>query len=385
MTTTSRAPRTVARPGRGSTTRPATGSGVGIAIALVSAASFATSGPFAKGLLETGWTPGSVTFLRVAGAAAVLLVPTLRALRGRWHLLRTEWWLVAGYGLGAVATPQLAFSYAVGHLSVGVALLLEYLGLVLVVVWQALAARSLPGRPTVVGVLLALGGLALVLDVVPLGPLGGSHVAVDLVGVAWGLLAAVGLASYYLLSGSTHETALPPLALAGGGLVFASIGFAVFGLVGALPMEFPPTVVSLGGVAMPWWVAVLELALVAAVTPYTTGIVAARILGPKLASFVGLSEVMFAVLFAWLLLGELPRPVQLLGGLLILGGVVVVRAEAGGGRGSAGEAALAVGGPLGGPVPVQPDEGVQDDGVGVGGADDPGRPVTAVQDQGPGR
>ncbi|MCW2868217.1 MAG: hypothetical protein JWR20_2405, partial [Marmoricola sp.] len=88
MTTTSRAPRTEPRPEPRSGSRPVTssasgsvtghptGSGVGIAIALVSAASFATSGSFAKGLLETGWTPGSVTFLRVAGAAAVLLVPT---------------------------------------------------------------------------------------------------------------------------------------------------------------------------------------------------------------------------------------------------------------------------------------------------------------------
>jgi hypothetical protein len=40
-----------------------------------------------------------------------------------------------------------------------------------------------------------------------------------------------------------------------------------------------------------------------------------------------LSEVMFAVLFAWILLGELPRPVQLVGGLFILAGIVAVRSE----------------------------------------------------------
>jgi drug/metabolite transporter (DMT)-like permease len=43
------------------------------------------------------------------------------------------------------------------------------------------------------------------------------------------------------------------------------------------------------------------------------------------ASFVGLTEVLFAVLFAWLLLGELPAPVQLAGGVLIIAGVVAVR------------------------------------------------------------
>ena len=83
---------------------------------------------------------------------------------GRWHLLRREWGQVVAFGLLAVALPQLAFFYAVGHLSVGVALLLEYLGLVLVVAWQAVLARRLPRRTTVLGIVLALVGLALVLD-----------------------------------------------------------------------------------------------------------------------------------------------------------------------------------------------------------------------------
>ena len=51
----------------------------------------------------------------------------------------------------------------------------------------------------------------------------------------------------------------------------------------------------------------------------------ARHLGSTMASFVGLSEVLFAVLLAWLLLGEVPGPMQVVGGLLILGGVVAVR------------------------------------------------------------
>jgi len=54
---------------------------------------------------------------------------------------------------------------------------------------------------------------------------------------------------------------------------------------------------------------------------------AARSLGSKVASFVSLTEVLFAVIWAWLLLGELPGPIQLLGGLLIVGGVVLVRVD----------------------------------------------------------
>jgi drug/metabolite transporter (DMT)-like permease len=41
---------------------------------------------------------------------------------------------------------------------------------------------------------------------------------------------------------------------------------------------------------------------------------------------VALLEVLFSVVFAWLLLDQLPGVVQLFGGVLLLAGVVVVRA-----------------------------------------------------------
>ncbi len=352
----------------------------GIAVALLSAATFATSGPFAKALLETGWTPGSVVFLRIAGAALLLAVPAARALAGRWHLLWQSWRQVVAYGVAAVALPQLAFFYAVQHLSVGVALLLEYLGLVLVVAWQCLAARRLPLPPTVAGIGLALTGLLLVLDLLPVA--GGGQVRVDGVGVLWGLLAALGLASYFLLSGHSHDASLPPMALAGGGLMVAGVGFAVLGYAGVLPMAFGTAEVDLAGLQAPWWFAVLELAVFAAATAYVTGIAAARVLGAKLASFVGLSEVIFAVLFAWLLLGELPRPVQLLGGLFIVAGVVAVRSESRA-AGSVAEGPVLGSTPLGEDA-VVPDHPVEDHRLGVVGVQAQHAAVAAVHHQLPG-
>jgi drug/metabolite transporter (DMT)-like permease len=43
------------------------------------------------------------------------------------------------------------------------------------------------------------------------------------------------------------------------------------------------------------------------------------------ASFVALLEVLFGLLFAWLLLGELPRVIQVAGGVAIVLGVVLVK------------------------------------------------------------
>ena len=351
--------------------------GAGLLVALLSAATFATSGPFAKSLLDTGWTPGSVVLLRIAGAALLLAVPAVRALSGRWHLLRRGWRHVVGYGVAAIAVPQLGFFYAVQHLSVGVALLLEYLGLVLVVGWQCLVARRLPRTPTVLGIVLAVVGLVLVLDLV-----GG--VRVDGIGVMWGLIAALGLASYFLLSGHAAEQPLPPLVLAGGGMVVATLGFAALGVSGVLPMAFDARPVVLAGTALPWWVAVLELAVFAAATPYITGIIATRILGAKVASFVGLSEVMFAVLFAWVLLGQLPRPVQLLGGLFILAGVVTVRAESSREAvGSAAEPGVALGVTLLGDPAVVTDDRVELGGDHVVVAQHHGGVVRTVEEHGP--
>jgi len=78
---------------------------------------------------------------------------------------------------------------------------------------------------------------------------------------------------------------------------------------------------------MSWLVPVAGLSLVAAVVAYVAGIGAARILGARLSSFVGLTEVLFAILVAWVVLGELPTVVQLIGGVLILAGVTLVRVD----------------------------------------------------------
>jgi drug/metabolite transporter (DMT)-like permease len=81
---------------------------------------------------------------------------------------------------------------------------------------------------------------------------------------------------------------------------------------------------------MSWVVPVIGLSLVAAAIAYAAGIGAARLLGAKLASFVGLTEVLFGVLIAWLLLGQAPDGLQLLGGLVVLAGIALVRADGSG-------------------------------------------------------
>ena len=144
------------------------------------------------------------------------------------------------------------------------------------------------------------------------------------VGVLWALGAMVGAATYFVIS-ADEDNGLPPLALAGGGLLVAAVLLGALGAVGALPLDAGTDDAVYGGRPVPWFVSVLGLGLVTAAFAYVTGIAAGRRLGSRLAAFVALGEVLAAVLFAWLLLGELPRPVQMVGGLLVLAGVVVVK------------------------------------------------------------
>jgi drug/metabolite transporter (DMT)-like permease len=297
--------------------RHAGGSGLGLAV--LSAAAFGTSGTFGSSLIDAGWTPAAAVTARIVTAAAVLTVPALLQLRGRWAMLRTGAPLMAAYGLFAIAGCQLCYFNSVAHLSVGVALLLEYLGIVLVVGWLWARHGHRPRRLTVAGALVAIVGLLLVLD------LAGSH-RLDPVGVLWGLGAAIGLAVYYVVSASAKQP-LPPLVVAWGGMCVGAVALVACDLLGVLRVRAPRADVRLLDHHVSWLVPVLGLSLLAAAFAYVAGIGAARLLGAKLASFVGLTEVVFAVAFAWTLLDQVPTAVQFAGGALILGGVALVRID----------------------------------------------------------
>ncbi|KQZ66404.1 EamA family transporter [Nocardioides sp. Root151] len=291
--------------------------GSGLAFALASAASFGLSGALAKGLLESGWSAGAAVTVRVSIGALILLVPALLAVRGRWHLVRRNGLLVAAYGVVAVAGCQLCYFYAVAHMQVGVALLIEYTAPVAVVVWLWLRHGHAPGPLTLVGAAVAAGGLVLLLDVV-------SGASLSVAGVLWALGAMIGAATYFVIS-ADEDNGLPPLVLGAGGLVVGAACLGLAGLVGVVPMAASTADASYDGMQVPWWVPLVLLGVVTAALAYTTGIAAGRRLGSRLASFVALTEVIAAMFFAWLLLDELPGWLQLAGGVFVLAGVVIVK------------------------------------------------------------
>jgi drug/metabolite transporter (DMT)-like permease len=293
---------------------------VGLPIALLSGFSFGLAGPFAASLIATGWSPPAVALARLVGTAVLLVVPLLVVVIRGWRPRLGHTRAVAVYGVIPLAGAQVCYFGAVERLSVGVALLIEYTAPVLLLGWTWARTEARPRPATLVGAALAIAGLVLVLDV-------GRGAAVDLVGVAWGLAAAVCLAAYFHLSGASGRgrDRPPALVLVAGGTLVGSAVVAVVGLLGVLPLRATTSAIDLGGWTAPWWAGVVLVAAVSTALAYLSGIAAVGRLGSRLASFVGLSEVLFAVLAAWWLVAQRPTGAQVLGGLLVVAAIALIR------------------------------------------------------------
>ena len=296
---------------------------LGLLFAIGSAVTFSLSGPLAKSLMDAGWSPtGAVTARMAVGAIALALVATI-VRRGWIREAIAHRKMVFAYGIFPIAGAQLCYYNAVAHLSVGVALLLEYTAPVLVVGYLWVSTRRRPTNLTLAGVAIAIAGIILVLDV-----FSGAHI--NATGVAWALGAAVCAASYYMMSDEVaadgdEEGSLNPITLAAGGLIVGTLTTATLGITGVMPLTFTTNDTVVAGMTTSWIVPVIALGVVTTAIAYTLGIMGISRLRPRFASLVGLSEVMFAVLAAWLLLGQAMTLTQAIGGAVVLVGLALAR------------------------------------------------------------
>jgi drug/metabolite transporter (DMT)-like permease len=289
----------------------------GLIFALLSAATFGVSGPFAKSLIESGWSPGGAVFARVAGGALVMMVIAVATQWPRLRQVSAHTRTVLLYGVFAISGVQLCFFNAVQHLSVGVALLLEYLAPIIVIGWVWIAKGARPSVQTLLGAAVAMIGAAVVIDVF-------GSAEISAVGVAWGLAAAACLAVYFVIS-ERADGDLHPVVLAASGLTVSAMVIGALGLVGVLPLQFSASNAVVADHSVNVWLPVVVLVLVSTVIAYLTGIAAITLLGPTIGSLVALTEVLCAVLAAWILVGESVTALQAVGGAAIIAGLVLAR------------------------------------------------------------
>jgi drug/metabolite transporter (DMT)-like permease len=288
----------------------------GLLPALASAAAFGGSGVAAKPLIEAGLDPLHVVWLRVTGAALVMLPVALR----HTDALRRRPGLLAGFGLLAVAGVQACYFAAISRIPVGVALLVEYLAPALVLGWVRFVQRRPVSRSAAFGVVLAVAGLACVVEV-------WQGLRFDSLGLVFAIGAACCQVGYFVLAdhGGDGDDSVDPLAVIAYGLL---IGCAVLTVV-ARPWQLHWDVlarqVPLGDKTVPAILLLAWIVLVATVVAYLTGVVSIRRLSPQVAGVVACLEAVIATVLAWVLLGEHLAVPQLVGGAVVLLGAFIAQ------------------------------------------------------------
>lgn len=290
----------------------------GLGFGIVSAITFGTSGPFGKALITAGYSPLQASWTRIAGTTLVLL-PLALLLRGRaaGRAVRGRWPLLLLYGVMGIAGCQSLYFLAASRLPVGVAILLEFTGPVLVVGWMRFVqGRSVP-RSASIGVGIALVGLACVVEV-------WSGLGIDPLGLLAGLGAAACQAAYFLLIDKVGDD-VDPLVMTAAGSTVGVVLLAVAAPPWRIPWHLLTTGVRFGDRLTPGWLLVVWIVLISTVTAYLTGVAAVQRLSAPVAGAVAYIETVSAALCAWIALGERLGVPQLAGGAIVLAGAFVAQ------------------------------------------------------------
>ncbi|MER6137899.1 EamA family transporter [Streptomyces sp. NPDC001815] len=293
------------------------GRGIGLGLALGSAVAFGGSGVAAKPLIEAGLDPLHVVWLRVAGAALVMLPLAVRHRR----LVRERPALLAGFGLLAVAGVQAFYFASISRIPVGVALLVEYLAPALVLGWVRFVQRRPVTRAAALGVVLAVGGLACVVEV-------WAGLSFDVLGLLLALGAACCQVGYFVLSdqgGDAGEEAPAPLGVIAYGLLVGALVLTVVARPWGMDWSVLAGTADLDGTAVAASLLLGWIVLIATVVAYMTGVLAVRRLSPQVAGVVACLEAVVATVLAWVLLGEHLSAPQIIGGAVVLCGALIAQ------------------------------------------------------------
>jgi drug/metabolite transporter (DMT)-like permease len=269
---------------------------------LVSALSFGIMPVFAHVAYRAGTSPATLLSVRFL-TASVCMLPLLWWRRDE---LPARKYLVALLLLGGVGftAEALTFFYALQHAAAGVVALLLYLYPTLVALFSAWLFKERLGAPQYVAITLALVGTVLTVD-----PTGSSKP----LGIALGILSAFIYAVFVLGSSRVNRHVSPAISTA---LIVVSAGVALT-LIALVQGPRPPTTAT-------GWAAACAMGVISTIVAILTFFLGAARIGATRAATIATIEPLFTTVFAALFLDEKVRPIQLAGGALILGAVVIL-------------------------------------------------------------
>lgn len=271
--------------------------------------------------MRAGIDPAMLTTIRVSATFAMLLLgavlfrrSALRPPPGRLLLL------VIAHGLVGVALLQWTYFVAIDRLPVGMALLLEYQGPVLVALWALLVQRRAVRRRVWIGLALAVIGLAAATEV-------WQGARLDGVGIAAGLAAAVCFAAYFLI-GEAGVSVLDPLQVILWAFGVATIGFNLFVPITGLDADLTEQVSLLGALDhlhLPLWVVLGWMVLLGTLIPFFAELLALGFVKATTVTTIAMLEPIGVSALGWAWFGESMGPVAVTGCLAVVTGILIAQ------------------------------------------------------------
>jgi drug/metabolite transporter (DMT)-like permease len=294
----------------------------GVVLVTTGAVLFGVNASVSKVVLEAGVAPRQLASLRCVGVAIGLFAVLVPTAGRRLAVRRRAMAQLAVLGVVGAALIQWLYFVAIDRLPVGIAILLEFTGPVLVAVFARVVLHERVRGIVWLALALSLGGLALVAQV-------WQDVRLDTVGVAAALGGAVCLATFLLLGRHTGD-AVDARAVNFWMFVWA----AAFWLVVEPPwgVDRAPLLAStsllgvLDGLEVPVWLCVGWVIVLGTLAPYALDLAALRHLSATTVGAVGMLEPVVATGVAWLWLEQSLDAAQVVGGLVVLAGVGLAQA-----------------------------------------------------------
>jgi len=288
---------------------------------LAAATLFGVNGAVSKVALASGVSSLRLSEARSGGACVGLALLALLREPASLRLRPREWRGIALFGVAGVALVQLFYFLAIHRLAIGIALLIQFLGSLLVAIWARTVGREHVRRRIWAALGLSLTGLALMVQL-----WGGGNV--NGLGVAFALASAVTYAAYLLLA-ERHVSTRDPISLLAWGFLFAT----VFWTVVQPWWSFPSTAVGrtvpleghLASLHLPVWALVLWVVVLGTIVPFTLIVGALRHISATRVGITAMFEPVVATTVAWLWLQESLTPVQLVGAAVVLSGIALAQ------------------------------------------------------------
>jgi drug/metabolite transporter (DMT)-like permease len=294
---------------------------LGYAMVLAATCMWGINGTVSKAILSSGLSSLRLTEVRSTGAALALGTGLLLTQPRLLRIRRGELLFLAVFGILGLALVQWLYFFAIHRLQIGIALVIQYLAPVLIALWARFVAKEPVRRRIWVALVLALGGLSLVVDL-------WHGFSLDTLGTAAALGVAIAFALYILLA--EHAVGRrDPVSLLCLGFAVAAVFWAVIQPWWSFPAGLVDDRVRLDGVLLatttPIWLLMLTMILVGTILPFLLLVSALRHVSATRVGVTAMFEPVAGALVAYAWLGESLSAAQLTGGAVVLGGILLAQ------------------------------------------------------------